>query len=287
MAQSPAHQFGQIIGHMLEEAVRPPLQAVATKYGLYLDWKHPRAARGGKSKVSWTDHWGNVHDLDYVLEAGGSEDAIGRPKAFIEIAYRRYTKHSRNKAQEIQGAISPLAETYSDDHPFLGVVLAGVFTEASLAQLRSNAFGVLHFEFAEIATAFKTQGIDAYFDEGSRDAEVRAKVSAYRKLSAQRKAAIPTALLEQNKKAFNEFIHQLEVSLNRQVSSVYVLSLHGISRETQSIEEAITVINQHDENEAIRGFVRYEIIVRYSNGDEVRGTFESKPEATRFLNLLK
>ena len=45
---------------------------------------------------------GNVHDLDYVFEQGGTEATIGQPKAFIEIAWRRYTKHSRNKAQEIQ-----------------------------------------------------------------------------------------------------------------------------------------------------------------------------------------
>ena len=260
MAQSPTHKFGQIIGDTLEEAVRPALQNVAKKHGLYLDWKHPRAARGFKRKVSWTDSRGNVHDLDYVLEAGGSEQEIGAPKAFIEIAYRRYTKHSRNKAQEIQGAISPLADTYRDNHPFLGVVLAGVFTEGSLTQLRSNGFGVLYFEFDAIVSAFKTQGIDAYFDEGSSDAEVQAKVDAYNALSPLARAAIAGALREQNRQSLADFIRELEVSLARRVSSIYVLFLHGASRETKSIEEAIKIINQYDEDATVRGFVRYEIM---------------------------
>src|SRR6266436_4004086 len=135
MAQSPSHRFGQIIGDMLEWAVRPILEAIAKELGLYLDGKGERKARGTKRKVAWMDALGNTHDLDYVFEFGGSDEQIGSPRAFIEIAWRRYTKHSRNKAQEIQGAILPLAERYSEYHPFLGVVLGGVFTDGSLNQL--------------------------------------------------------------------------------------------------------------------------------------------------------
>lgn len=78
---------------------------------------------GTKRKVAWIDGQGNTHDLDYVFELGGSDEQIGSPRAFIEAAWRRYTKHSRNKAQEIQGAILPLAERFHDCHPFLGAVL--------------------------------------------------------------------------------------------------------------------------------------------------------------------
>jgi hypothetical protein len=143
MAESPSHKFGQIIGDLLERMLHAPLKAIADKHDLYLDYKHPRPARGNKVKVAWRDSKGNSHDLDYVLEHGGTEAVIGTPKGFIETAWRRYTKHSRNKAQEMQGAIIPLAETYSDYNPFLGAVLAGVFTEGSLQQLRSHGFALL------------------------------------------------------------------------------------------------------------------------------------------------
>src|SRR5262245_54716752 len=135
MAESPSHRFGQIVGDVLESAIRPVLQSVATDLGFYLDGKGERKARGTKRKVAWVDGKGNTHDLDYVFEAGGDADTIGTPQAFIEIAWRRYTKHSRNKAQEIQGAILPLAERYQDYRPFLGVVLGSVFTDGSLNQL--------------------------------------------------------------------------------------------------------------------------------------------------------
>jgi hypothetical protein len=101
MAESLSHKFGQIIGDLLELALEPHLQKFARKHKLYLDKKGERKARSGK-KVSWTDAKGNKHDLDYVLERGGTEHKIGIPIAFIESAWRRYTKHSRNKARKFK-----------------------------------------------------------------------------------------------------------------------------------------------------------------------------------------
>lgn len=121
MAQSPSHKFGQIIGDLLEQAVEPFLQQFAHEHDLYLDRKGPRQARKGV-KVTWRDLRGNNHDLDFVLEKGGSPTHIGTPVAFIETAWRRYTKHSKNKAQEIQGAIISLVETYHYYEPFCGAV---------------------------------------------------------------------------------------------------------------------------------------------------------------------
>ena len=82
MAESLAHRWGQIIGDVFEQFVRDMLLSVAEKHALYLDYKKPRRARvnvGGRdlSKVTWRDSYGNRHDLDYVLERGGTEDALG------------------------------------------------------------------------------------------------------------------------------------------------------------------------------------------------------------------
>jgi hypothetical protein len=62
--------------------------------------------------VTWQDGYGNKHDLDYVLERGGDEERLGVPAAFIESAWRRYTKHSKNKVQEIEAAVMPVALTF-------------------------------------------------------------------------------------------------------------------------------------------------------------------------------
>lgn len=111
MAEAAGHKWGQFVGEYCESAIEPLLREFATKHGLFLDKKGPRAARSGK-KLSWVDSYGNGHDLDYVLERGGTASKVGTPVAFIESAWRRYTKHSKNKAQEIQGAVLPIAEKH-------------------------------------------------------------------------------------------------------------------------------------------------------------------------------
>ncbi len=287
MAQSPSHRFGQIIGEVLEAAIRSPLEGLCHRLGLYLDFKHPRAARKKRVKVAWKDLKGNTHDLDYVVERGGSEETIGSPKAFIEIAWRRYTKHSRNKSQEIQGAIIPLAETYSESHPFLGVVLAGVFTEGSLTQLRSHGFRVLYFPYQSVVIAFATVGVDAAFNEDTPDIDLARKVNQFSKLSAQNKIRIAESLREQHAADLADFIAALEVSLNRNIVAVYVLPLHGQSCELSDPKAAIAFLESHEQSHSSRQFVRYEISVRFSNGDEIRGQFQSKTMAVDFLKTLR
>jgi hypothetical protein len=175
MAKSPAHKFGQIIGDVIEAAVEPLLEKFANQHNLYVDKRGPRPARSG-NEVSWTDLYGNTHDLDFVLERGGSPDKNGTPVAFIEVAWRRYTKHSRNKAQEIQGAILPLLLTHQTAAPFIGVIVAGVFTEGALTQLRSLGFKVLYFPHDTVVEAFRAAGVNAAFDEETPDAEFARKV---------------------------------------------------------------------------------------------------------------
>lgn len=169
MADSPSHRFGQIVGNLLEELLRPVLKKFCDDRGLYLDIQGMRSGvRQGKT-VTWLDKYGNTHALDFVIEKGGTDTRRGRPVAFVEAAWRRYSKHSRNKAQEIQGAVLPIADHYNWDKPFLGAVLAGVFTEGSLDQLRSMGFKILHFPYKSIVNAFSSVGINVQFDESTPD----------------------------------------------------------------------------------------------------------------------
>ncbi len=287
MAQSPSHRFGQIIGQVLESAIRPPLQTTAAEHALYLDTKHPRKARGGNSKVAWVDGKGNTHDLDYVFEEGGTEEHIGVPQAFVEIAWRRYTKHSRNKAQEIQGAVVPLAERYSDVHPFLGVVLAGVFTDASLNQLRSHGFTVLYFPYESVIAAFAAVGIDAAFDEDTPDSVLLRRVRQYRRLKPVQRASIAAFLRDRHKADLEAFATALRVTLTRRIDSVYILPLHGGPRTLGTVGEAIAFIESFDESKPHGPLIRYEVGVRYTNGDEVRGQFNNKASAIAFLRSVK
>lgn len=286
MAQSPAHRFGQIIGDLLEAAVEPPLRNLANAYGLYLDKRGPRPARDGR-KVSWVDEYGNSHDLDFVLERGGNAGKIGEPVAFIESAWRRYTKHSRNKAQEIQGAIVPLVARHHRLAPMMGVILAGVFTEGALAQLRSTGFKVLYIPYAEIVKAFKAAGIDAAFDEETPDTDFVVKVRAWDALPPRERLMVTTKLVDANADRFREFINAVEVTVTRRILAIHVLPLHGTAIVLSSVDEAVRFIKGYVPRGALPPIIKYEIIVRFSNGDEIRASFADSVSAVAFLNTQK
>jgi hypothetical protein len=286
MGLSPSHRFGQIIGDVLEKAVEPVVSIQAKKHHLYLDKKGPRACRKG-AKLSWSDVNGNTHDLDFVLERGGSDDIQGSPAAFIEVAWRRYTKHSRAKAQEIQGAIMPLLEKHHRSAPFLGAVLAGVFTEPSLAQLKSLGFTILYIPTASIVKVFSKFGIDADMDESTPDEEFQRQVDRYEALSSDQKNSLADALLNEHQEDVKVFSDALEKVLSRQIERIIILPLHGRLVEFATVDEALASITNFNQGSATSEFVRYEIEIRYNNGNNLKGSFQDKEAAIEFLTTYK
>lgn len=266
--------------------MKPVLQEFCLEHGLYLDYQgKKRAARKGK-KISWLDDFGNSHDLDYVIERNGTNDAIGQPVAFIEVAWRRYTKHSRNKAQEIQGAIRPLAEKYKWNNPFLGAVLAGVFTSGSIEQLTSLGFHVLYFPYETIVAAFAKEGFDIEFDETTPDSVFRNSVQRLEKTPQIVLDKIKQNLVKANQKGFQDFLNSLRIRLERLIERVIIIPLYGHSNEFVTIESAMTFLESHSIYEGSGAFRKYEIQVLFSNGDRVDASFNTKLRAKEFLGFV-
>jgi hypothetical protein len=283
MAESPAHRFGQIVGEIIEQAVEPLLSSFAKRHSLYLDKKGARPCRKGR-KCRWTDYNGNKHDLDFVLERHGSSTKQGMPVAFIEAAWRRYTKHSRNKVQEIQRAIEPLAETYHGLRPFKGAILAGDFTPPALEQLRSLGFTVLWVPYKAILSVFQKFGIDASSQVTTPRAEFQKKVDAYLALSARKRQKLADAILKVSKREVEQFFASLEKTICRTIECIEVLPLHGRARDLATITEALNFILNYREDDDLLPIVRYEIRIRYSNADLIQGQFTDKQGALDFLH---
>ncbi|VTR94868.1 Uncharacterized protein OS=Candidatus Methanoperedens nitroreducens GN=ANME2D_02467 PE=4 SV=1 [Gemmata massiliana] len=284
MAESPSHKWGQIIGQeFLEVAIAPLLRDSAKKHRLFLDMKGPRPARAGK-KITWEDLYGNAHDLDFVFERGGTPERIGDPVAFIETAWRRYTKHSRNKAQEIQGAVLPLVTTHQRHAPFIGVIVAGEWTEGARTQLQSLGFRVLYFSYNAIVAAFGTIGINAAFGEDTPDAECKKKIAAWEALPPADRTKLAENLLATHANDVKVFADALERAVTRHIEVIRVLPLHGIAAEAPTIEGAIETIERYNESAPVaKPVARYEIQIRYNNGDTVGATYSSKEDAVASL----
>ena len=287
MALSPSHRFGQIIGDLLEEVMGPQFEIFCSSRGLYLDKSGVRgAARDGK-KVSWLDKYGNSHDLDFVIEKGGSANVRGRPLAFIEAAWRRYTKHSRNKAQEIQGAVLPIAEKYEWDKPFLGVILAGVFTSGSLTQMRTSGFEVALFPYESIVAAFASVGIAVNFDEDTPDAVFQRTIDSIEAISSDVREQLKQHLVATNQDILNQFFVELQATLDRQIEKIILIPLHGQQSEFETVTDAITFVTNYREDSLRDGtFRKYEIIVRYTNNDKIDASFQDKEKAVSFLRYV-
>ncbi|MBN1372936.1 MAG: hypothetical protein JW987_13450 [Anaerolineaceae bacterium] len=283
MANSPSHKFGQIIGDVLELAIEPFLAEFCQNNNLFLDKRGKRLARQGRNKVSWQDLDGNTHDLDFVIERNGSQNRTGEPVAFIEAAWRRYTKHSRNKAQEIQGAIVPLSAKYQNNSPFLGVILAGEFTEGAFQQLLSLGFTVLFFPYSNVINAFAEVGIDAFYDEDTPDNVFQEKVSKWEDLSQEQKNLLPAILVEQNYVAVKQFMDKLETSIKKKIILVRILPLHGSLLEFETVGKAIEFIDTYNEDDSRAPLYRYEVYIKYINDDHIEGNFHSKNDALEFL----
>lgn len=285
MAQSPAHRFGQMIGDLLEEIVEPHLRAYCDKRGLYLDRKGKRACRKGK-KVTWTDKFGRSHDLDFVIEAGGSDCEPGRPVAFIETAWRSYKKHSKAKAQEIQGAVLPIAESRWKDKPFMGAVLAGVFTAPSIAQMAACNFRTVLLPDTSVIAAFKTAGIDVGFNEKTPDEKFAEAVRQIGALPPGKRQAVKDEIYRLNAPVLEGFFRDLAKSIDRTVRRVVVVPLYGSELGFDAVADALGFLDGHDQSPGSFEFRKYEIIVRFSNGDSIDGTFGDKDAAIEFLKYV-
>jgi hypothetical protein len=291
MAESLAHRWGQIIGDGFEMFVRNLLTGVAKQHGLYLDFKRPRKARGGQGKVTWQDAYGNKHDLDYVLERGGTEETRGVPAAFIESAWRRYTKHSKNKVQEIEAAVMPVALTFSRHQPFLGAVLAGEFTRNALLQLESKGFAVLQVPYHSILTAFDELGIDASSEDGvggTTEEQFREKIAKWESLPQPQATDQLLAKLEAlHQREIADFKLRLDAAIMRRVNSVRLTVLRGQSVECSDIESAIAYLIEEERSYQLReaGEQReaFEVQVRFNNGAKIEATFPNRGEAIAFL----
>lgn len=292
MAASPPHRLGQIIGDFLEELIEPLLEDFCQKHGqnsiesgLFLDKKGERSARSGK-KLTWEDKQGNSHDLDFVIERGGSNDKIGCPVAFIEVAWRRYTKHSKNKVQEIQAAIMPIVEMYSSDPPFLGIFLAGFFTKPAIRQLESLGFTVSFFPYRTFVEAFSTVGINIESNDKTSDEHSSRIADKIKNLSLEARSQVKNRLISLNREQLGPFFAALEKALIKGIVRLVLTPLYGEAREFKTPFELADFVTKYKSVETNLPFAKYEIYVQYTNGSEIRSNFQEKGEILDFLEYI-
>ena len=287
MAISESHTLGEYLGLFFEDLMKKPFRDFAERNGLYFDCYGPRKARKGR-KVSWTDIHGSKHDLDFVIEKNGTSEMIGEPVAFIELAWRRYTKHSKNKAQEISGAVNPICERYRFFHPFKGAVLSGQFTENALNQLRQEGFHVLYIPFERFVRVFAQRGFDIDFNEETSEVALRRKYMEISDPLRQKDLdQVRADLLEAFGGEIQQFMDELSASYHRKIRQISLLPLHGKEIEAEGVDEAIRLVSDYSELPAVHRLKYIEVLIRYNNESTIRCQFKEKQEVIDFLNRIR
>ena len=284
MAKSSSHRLGELIGDFFEESIIEYLKPLVDKKGFYLDYRHPRKARNDGKEVVGIDEEGNKHKLDIVIEANGSEDKFGCPKAFIEMAWRRYTKHSKAKVQEISGAILPLVKTNRKNCPFYAAVLSGEFTQNSIAQLQSQGFYVVHITYEDMCQLYKDAvGIEIAWEEDTPDDQIDNIATCVEGLSALKKKNLKDNFYSRNKNKLEALANEVKKSLDQQVTQIIVVPIHGKGQILLSVDDAVEFIQNYNEDSKAP-ILRYEITIKYTNGNELTMKCGNKLEVIQFLN---
>lgn len=285
---SPAHKVGQIIGNFFEDYFSQKLKLLSTENNLYLDKKGPRpGVRGKRVKVTWKDDQGNDHDMDYVFEVNGTFQKQGEPVAFIELAWRRYTKHSKNKAGEIEASLIHLGTTYASSVSLLGAILSGEFTEGAITQLRSRDIDVLHIPFEIVSSAFAVKGIDIFYDQKAPVEIKEALLIKLDTLSSSDWQEIRNTFSKLVEKEYQLFANRFKTKVSRKIDVIIVTGLYGEMSSFKNVTKTIDFIEKDNQKPTdIPSFTRYEIIIRFTNGDKVEGKFRQKETAIKFLTTF-
>ena len=276
---SAGHKLGQLIGDWFEQFfILPLLAKVADELNLFLDNRFiARPARG--EKIIWKETDGNEVDYDFVLELGGSQTQIGIPVAFIESFWRRGSRHSKDKARDDSGKLTPMRATYPTAR-FLGIIAAGDFTAPARELVRSREIDLFYVPKEKIVAAFgEINLIIDYPDKAEEEYKQRLASSFETNFSIERKKAVVNSLIELiGGAAVSSYVDRVKSTLSalpqevrfvlRQDSNPVVFE--SLAEATEFLQEPVFAMDVHIES--------YLYQVTYSDGYDFERTAMSLDE---------
>ena len=159
VATAPGHLLGQIIGNVMEEALAGSPKTWPTATTCTLDSDGPRPGVRPGAHVAWTDDFGNSHDLDFVLERGGSARKLGNPAAFVEAWEAiRNTPRRRPRRSRVRSCPCWRSGTTSSPRLPLWSLVNGLLLPSN--RCGRAASWSLHLDFATTSRVFSEAGID-------------------------------------------------------------------------------------------------------------------------------
>jgi len=187
-----------------------------------------------------------MYQIDAVIR-----DSEGMPVILIDPKYIRYTKHNRDKGSWLCTAHYNLRKTYPSIRKTIAV-LAGRWSETSLALIRSFGVEVVLLDFDHLVSALKGSGIEFEWGEKDRDTP-RQSLEKFTNLTMPDRAALAQNLvapiLDRLKDSVRSVIETDLAVTARRISSVEVL--------LKTDQNEMLLLQYASVSEAIRGMTSY------------------------------
>lgn len=131
-------------------------------------------------------------------------------------------------------------------------------------------------------------GVDVQFDEQTSDSVFQKTIDKIERLTYKKRDKLKQVLVSSNQDLINLFFIKLENTLDRQIEMIVLIPLHGQENQFETISDAITFVANYEEHSFQDGcFRKYEIVVRYGNGDKIEASLGNKEKAIDFLRYIE
>ena len=246
LVKNSGSAIGEAIGAAMEKALRELLSDIADSHGIHYLTSGVRKTKAGKvvKKLLMSDNFGNEYDIDGVLA-----NAAMQPLILIESKYIRYKKHNRDKGSWICTAHSAVRRRYHSIRSSIAI-LAGNWSESSLAMLRSNDINLFVVPFELISKLLTEVGID--FNWGEKENEKAQDAwHKYNGLSEDQKAYIGAQMVASiRERLVSLIINILDDTVPREVERIVVELVSNLGEVKvfafDSVEDALEFLNTDD-----------------------------------------
>lgn len=158
---------------------------------------------------------------------------------------------------------------------------------AYTAQVFWGASPFLHIDYDEIVQAFAEYGIDIHADEGTPDHYLQEQVDKFDALTPQDILDLGATLRACAPDEYRRFMEELEASVIRKIERIVILPLAGRPFEFTTLDQAVDALCGGDMPIHEQEFVRFEIMIRFNNGDSIDAKFGAAGDAIEFLETFR
>ena len=150
--------------------------------------------------------------------------------------------------------------------------------------MESNGIQVLYIPYELIVDCFKIKDIDLDYAEDAPDSDKTNLILKFNSLSCHDITDIESCIKSNSGDVYANFMDKLKDALFRKPDSIIIVPLFGKGKEFNIISDAIDYVDTFSEEQNVDNpFCKFEVYIRFGNGDKIDCSLENKERLILFL----